>query len=93
MVISFVSRPPAPDLYPPQLPELVVHQLPTDAAEAARLNQLAQLVTASLPLSDLRDLAPAIRGLFPPPAYLVGCGGAHIWLHRTGESQRLALVR
>ncbi|AII50835.1 hypothetical protein [Hymenobacter sp. APR13] len=43
-------------------------------------------------MPDLRDLAPAVRALFPPPAYLVGCGGAHIWLHRAGEAQRLAII-
>ena len=44
------------------------------------------------PLPDLRDLAPAIRQLFPEPAYRVGCGGAHIWLARANDPQRLALI-
>ncbi|UYZ64854.1 hypothetical protein [Hymenobacter weizhouensis] len=75
-----------------EVPQLVVHLPARDEAEAARLTQLAQLIEAAEPLPDLRDLAPAVRGLFPPPAYEVGCGGAHIWLHRHGESQRLAFI-
>ena len=90
--MSLLSRAPDPTLYPPQLPELVVHQPPADAAEAARLTQLAELVAASPPLADLRDLAPAVRDLFPLPDYEVGCGGAHVWLHRAAETQRLALI-
>ena len=81
-----------PTLYPPQLPELVAHQPPADEAEAARLAQLTQLVAASPPLSDVRDLAPAVRALFPPPAYEVGCGGAHVWLHRAAEKSQLAVI-
>ena len=38
------------------------------------------------------QLATAVRQLFPEPAYQVGCGGSHIWLHRADESQRLACV-
>ncbi|SDY86746.1 hypothetical protein [Hymenobacter psychrophilus] len=90
--MSFASRTPDPDLYPPQLPELVYRQPAADEAEAARLTQLAQLVATSPPLSDVRDLAPAVRALFPSPAYEVGCGGAHIWLHRAGENPQLAVI-
>jgi hypothetical protein len=74
------------------VPQLVVHQPARDEAEAAQLNRLTQLVEDAEPLPDLRDLAPAVRELFPPPAYLVGCGGAHIWLHRQNEAQRLAFI-
>ena len=44
------------------------------------------------PRPDLRDLAPAVRRLFPEPAFRVGCGGANIWLARANDSQRLALI-
>ena len=74
------------------VPQLVVHQPARDETEATQLNRLTQLVEDAEPLPDLRDLAPAVRELFPPPAYLVGCGGAHIWLHRQGEAQRLAFI-
>ncbi|MDU0369588.1 hypothetical protein ACFPAF_04210 [Hymenobacter endophyticus] len=75
-----------------EIPQLVVHQPARDETEAAQLTGLARLVEAAAPLPDLRDLAPAVRELFPPPTYLVGCGGAHIWLHRAGETQRLAFI-
>ncbi len=75
-----------------QLPELRQEQAPNSPDEAARLTQLAQLLATTVPLPDLRDLAPAVRQLFPEPAYEVGCGGSHIWLHRADESQRLACV-
>lgn len=74
-------------------PQLLIEQQPHDEAEAASLAQLAELLAATDPLPDLRDLAPAVRQLFPEPAYLVGCGSAHIWLHRAGSPARLALIR
>ena len=75
-----------------QLPELR-QELPTSTPEeATRLTKLAQLLATTAPLADLRDLAPAVRQLFPEPAYEVGCGGSHIWLHRADESQRLACI-
>lgn len=74
-------------------PRLHLEQPAHDEAEAAQLTRLAQLVaTTGLP-PDLRDLAPAVRQLFPEPAYLVGCGSSHIWLHRAADPQRLALIR
>ncbi|AII53845.1 hypothetical protein [Hymenobacter sp. APR13] len=75
-----------------EIPQLVIHQPARDAAEAAQLAALSRLIEAAEPLPDLRDLAPAVRELFPAPAYEVGCGGAHVWLHRQGESQRLAFI-
>ena len=75
-----------------EIPQLVVHQPARDETEATQLNELGRLVGTAEPLSDLRDLAPAVRELFPPPAYQVGCGGAHVWLHRAGEAQRLAFI-
>ena len=78
---------------PADPPQLLIEQPPHDAAEAACLAQLTNLVATTNPLPDLRDLAPAVRQLFPEPAYLVGCGSAHIWLHRAADPQRLALIR
>ncbi|GAB3843227.1 hypothetical protein [Hymenobacter jeollabukensis] len=76
-----------------QLPQLHIEQLPRDEAEAALLAQLFTLVDQTEPLPDLRNLAPVVRRLFPAPAYQVGCGGAHIWLHRQDDPQRLACIR
>ena len=78
---------------PADPPNLLIEQPPHDEAEAASLAQLTDLVaTTTDPLPDLRDLAPAVRRLFPEPAYRVGCGGAHIWLARADDPQRLALI-
>ena len=74
-------------------PWLHLEQPARDEAEAAQLTKLTQLVTTATPPPDLRDLAPAVRQLFPEPAYLVGCGSSHIWLHRAADPQRLALIR
>ncbi|UYZ58044.1 hypothetical protein [Hymenobacter latericus] len=75
------------------LPRLRIEQAPLDATEADLLARLGQLIEATGPMPDVRALAPAIRALFPAPAYQVGCGGAHIWLHRTDDPNRLALIR
>ena len=75
-----------------QLPELRQEQAPNSPDEAARLTELAQLLATTAPLPDVRDLAPAVRNLFPEPTYQVGCGGSHIWLHRTDETGRLACI-
>ncbi|RIY12477.1 hypothetical protein D0T11_05345 [Hymenobacter rubripertinctus] len=74
-------------------PRLLIEQPPHDEAEAALLAKLTETLTITGPLSDLRDLAPDVRRLFPGPDYLVGCGGAHVWLHRVADSQRLAIIR
>ncbi len=52
-----------------ETPELRQEQPAHDEAEAARLTELAQLLATTAPLPDLRDLAPAVRQLFPEPAY------------------------
>ena len=75
-----------------QLLELRQELTPNSPDEAARLTELAQLVITTAPLPDVPDLAPAVRKLFPEPAYQVGCGGSHIWLHRADEGQRLACI-
>ena len=79
--------------HPTEPLQLTLEQPARDAAEAVLLAQLTQLLTDADQLPDLRDLAPPVRQLFPEPAYLVGCGSAHIWLHRTGDPLRLALIR
>ena len=84
---------PFPMNHTTELPQLSLEQSARDDAEAALLAQLAELLTAADPLPDLRDFAPQVRQLFPEPAYLVGCGSAHIWLHRAADSNRLALIR
>ena len=76
-----------------ELPQLTLEQSASNDAEAALLAQLAELLTDAYLLPDLRDLAPQVRQLFPEPAYLVGCGSSHIWLHRAANPQRLALIR
>ena len=75
------------------VPQLSIEQPARDDAEAASLVQLAELLKDAHLLPDLRDVAPQIRQLFPEPAYVVGCGSSHIWLHRVADSQRLALFR
>ena len=85
-----ISPPRTPD--PLQLPTLRLEQPPQDTAETTRLTQLAELVAQAGPMPDLRTLAPAVRALLPAPAYEVGCGGAHIWIHRALDKQRLALI-
>ena len=77
---------------PADPPQLLIEQPPHDATEAACLAQLTNLVATTNPLPDLRDLAPAVRQLFPEPAYRVGFGGAHIWLARANDHQRLDLI-
>ena len=84
---------PFPMSHPTELPQLSIEQPAHDDAEATLLAQLAELITATDPLPDLRDLAPQVRQLFPEPAYLVGCGSSHIWLRRAVDQQRLALIR
>ena len=76
-----------------ELPQLFIEQPPHDEVEAALLAQLTELLANAAPQDDLRDLAPDVRQLFPEPVYLVGCGSAHIWLHRTNDQHRLALIR
>ena len=84
---------PMPQILPvTTLPRLAVEQTPLDAAEADRLARLGQLIEEAAPLPDVRTLAQAVRELFPTPAYQVGCGGAHIWLHRTDDPSRLAII-
>lgn len=76
-----------------EMPQLILEQAACDEAETALLARLTELVTDAYLQPDLRDFAPQVRQLFPEPAYLVGCGSSHIWLHRASDPQRLALIR
>lgn len=76
-----------------ETPHLLIELPPNDEAEATQLVQLRELLANTDPLPDLRDFVPTVRQLFPEPAYLVGCGSAHIWLHRAADPHRLALIR
>ncbi|GAA4382055.1 hypothetical protein [Hymenobacter koreensis] len=80
-------------LYPDHFPRLLIEQPAHDEAEAAQLTELAQLLDATDAPTDVRDLAPTVRGLFPEPVYLVGCGSSHVWLHRATDPHRLAIIR
>ncbi len=77
----------------PDPPQLLIELPAHSKAEALSLRRLARLLTPAAPLPDVRDLAPAVRQLFPEPAYRIGCGSAHIWLHRAADATRLALIR
>ena len=77
----------------PDFPRLSLEQASRDQDEAALLAQLAELLATTEPMPDLRDLAPAVRRLFPEPDYFVGCGSSHIWLRRATDPHRLALIR
>ena len=79
--------------YTPDLPEVLIEQPARDETEAAQLAQLTELLITTDLLPDLCDFAPQMRQLFPAPAYLVGCGSSHIWLHRATDPHRLALIR
>ena len=74
-------------------PQLLVELPARSKAEAALLRRLVRLLALAAPLPDVRDLAPAVRRLFPEPAYRVGCGSSHIWLHHAGDDNRLAIIR
>ncbi len=77
----------------PDPPQLLVELPARNNAEASRLRRLAKLLTLAGALPDVRDLAPAVRRLFPEPIYQVGCGSSHIWLHHAGSAHRLAIIR
>jgi hypothetical protein len=74
-------------------PRFVLEQAPLDEAESVLLKHLAHIVDTAELLTDLRDLAPTIRKFFPEPAYLVGSGSSHIWIHRRNDLQRLVCIR
>lgn len=80
-------------MFIPDPPQLLIELPARNRAEATRLRRLARLLALASPVPDVRDLAPAVRRLFPEPAYLVGCGSSHIWLHHAGSAHRLVIIR
>jgi hypothetical protein len=77
--------------FPPQQAYLAIEQKPADAAEKRRLEALRRHVQAHTHTTDLRGLAGAVKKLLGP-GYEVGCGSAHVWVLRAGQSERLAIV-
>jgi hypothetical protein len=77
--------------FPPQQAYLAIEQKPADAAEKRRLDGVRQYVQAHTHTTDLRGLAGAVKKLLGA-GYEVGCGSAHVWVLRTGQTERLAIV-
>ncbi|GAA4367842.1 hypothetical protein GCM10023185_40070 [Hymenobacter saemangeumensis] len=70
---------------------MAIELKPVDPAEKRRLAALRRHVQAHTHTTDLRGLAGAVKKLLGP-GYDIGCGSAHIWVQRTGEAARLAIV-
>lgn len=77
--------------FPPQQAYLAIERKPADTAEKRRLEALRRHVQAHTHTTDLRGLAGAVKKLLGA-GYEVGCGSAHVWVLRVGESERLAIV-
>ncbi|GAA4389096.1 hypothetical protein [Hymenobacter koreensis] len=82
---------PLADPFPPQHAYLAIEQKPADAAEKRRMEAVRRHVQAHTHTTHLRGLAGAVKKLLGA-GYEVGCGSAHIWVLRAGETQRLAIV-
>lgn len=82
---------PVADPFPPQQAYLAIELKPVDAAEQRRLQALRRYVLTQPHTRDLRGLAGAVKKLLGA-GYAVGCGSAHIWIMRTGDTERLAIV-
>jgi len=82
---------PLTDPFPPQQAYLAIEQQPANPAEKRRLESLRRHVQAHTHTVDLRGLAGAVKKLLGAN-YDIGCGSAHIWVQRTGEKARLAIV-
>ena len=78
-------------IFAPQSAYLAVEQQPADEAEAQRLEQLRQLIQSAPEVADLRDFASPARELLGK-GYTVHCGSAHVWLKRTDQTDRLAII-
>lgn len=89
--MSFISKPNLPAVFPAQQAYLAVECAPADTAEKRRLGQVRRYVLAHAHTQDLRELAGAVKELLGP-AYEVGCGSAHIWVKRSGNLERLAII-
>ncbi|RSK38927.1 hypothetical protein [Hymenobacter perfusus] len=82
---------PVTDPFPPQQAYLAIELKPLDAAEKRSLQALRRHVLAHTHTTDLRELAGAVKKLLGS-GYEVGCGSAHIWIRRAGDTERLAIV-
>lgn len=80
-----------PAVFPAQQAYLAIELPPASAAEKRHLAQVRRYVLAHTHTPDLRELAGAVKKLLGS-AYEVGCGSAHIWVKRTGEPERLAII-
>ncbi|MCC3155522.1 hypothetical protein Q3A66_16070 [Hymenobacter sp. BT770] len=88
---QFLKSIPLANPFPPQQAYLAIEQKPADAAEKRRLEALRRHVQAHSHTVDLRGLAGAVKKLLGA-GYEVGCGSAHVWVLRAGETERLAIV-
>jgi hypothetical protein len=83
--------------FPAQEAYLAIELKPLDKAEKQRLEQLRRYVQDHAHQADLRDLAPAVRGLMGA-GYQVGCASSHVWIKRltddaeASDPERLAIV-
>jgi hypothetical protein len=80
-----------PDPFPPQQAYLAIELKPSEPAEKRRLEALRRHVQAHTHTADLRGLVGAVKKLLGA-GYIIGCGSAHIWVQRAGETQRLGIV-
>ena len=74
-----------------QQPLLTIELPPRDQPEQARLRQVQALVQQHGTCTDLTHLATPVRELLGE-AYAVGSGAAHIWIMRTTDKERLAVI-
>lgn len=88
---QYLKSIPLADPFPRQQAYLAIELKPVDTTELRRLQALRRHVQAHSHTTDLRGLAGAVKKLLGA-GYEVGCGGAHIWVMRTGEAERLAIV-
>ena len=77
--------------FPAQQAYLVIELPPASATEKRHLAQVRRHVLAHTHTPDLRELVGAVKKLLGC-AYEVGCGSAHVWVKRTGEPERLAII-
>ena len=91
MTITRSSTAVTPPHDAPQQAYLAIELPLADEVETARLELLRRHVQDHSHQVDLRELAPSVRDVMGP-GYQVGCGGSHIWLRRTGNPARLAII-
>jgi hypothetical protein len=74
-----------------QQPLLTIELPPHDQPEQTRLRQVQALVQQHGACTDLTHLAAPVRQLLGE-AYAVGSGAAHVWIMRTTDRERLAII-